>query len=579
MLFSLFAIAQTSINSTIIDSKTKLAIPYCNVFNKSIQRGTISNADGEFSIKIHSLDDTIRISFLGYWSRNIQARKILEWSTISLKPKQYQLEEVIVHSNNDYIYDILVGCKKRLKKSDKEQISKAFFILNTSSNQQSLELLECYYNARQIAGKLDDLYLKNGRFALQPLDSRFFLNLSTSQVFNKIDLVEKNKSLPSIILQFGKRRMKSRYKVKLEYCDTTLDKIYFSPIKKDNSFTGEIWIDKNSYSIKKISLYAKNINKHPFVALGNDSLANISLKTSFTYTDNDKITQIDHIEVNMQMTYFSRRAFQGGSLPNIKRDIEINTVLYFYDFGKPFILPYFEYNNLYGDYRKMSIIPYNKSFWETRKLLLTKEQIQQIKLMKKKGVLINYNKNEYGKNFMMPALKELKTKPRKGFWENTSYLFWSLKERIILKKDIIEEQKAKPYYNTNIPSDMYNFKVQILLDINPIDSLFDCKSYTVFDLTKTFYSLEENEYSNVFINIYFDICEIERRKMEKELMVHNKSLHQIDSIYYKTFSNLKKITYKYKKEVQHGNNLRMLKKWNDYVKDELGIDNLNLFQQ
>ncbi len=576
ILFPTLFFGQSPIKSTVVDSKTKQSIAYCNIFNKSTQNGVISNADGDFSIKIRSLNDTISISFLGYETRDIPAKRILAWNSISLKQKQYELQEVEIHSSNDYLYDILTDCRNILRKSNQEQISKAFFILNTSSQDQPLELLECYYNAHQKAGKLDHLYLKNGRFALLPLNYRVFLNFSTSQVFNKINFVEKNEFLPNIILQYRKRGMKKKFQIKLDYSDTEVFKISFIPKEnKDNIFSGEIWIDKKSYFIKKVSLYAENLTKHPFLGRGNDSLTNISIKTEYTFTKNDTVIQIDHIVFNMQMNYYSLRG-SVGPLPNLKRSIKISSTLYFYDFDKPFILPYFKYDNHYMDYRKISIIPYNKTFWENRKLLLTKEQKKQIKIMTHKGVFINYDQGNFGKTFMLKPLNKTFLY-KNGFWEYLSHIFWSSNDRIIFNEDIIKNQKPEPYYNNRMPRDMYHFEVQIFLDINLIDSIFDCRSYTLFDLTKTFYRLEDNNYSNVFINIYFDICEIERQQMEKELLINHESLSQIDSIYNKTISNIEEITSKYLKEVQHGNNVIMLMKWNDYVANELGINNLLLF--
>ena len=582
LIFLLFIsniiIAQTSIKCTILDSKTKQTLAYCNVFNKSTQNGVISNEDGEFLIRIHLLNDIISISFLGYETLNITARKILNLKYISLKQKQYHLQEVVIHSDNDYLIDVLDNCKKVLKRSKQNQVSKAFFILNTTTNQQPLELLECYYNANQKNGKLNDLFLKNGRFALLPSDNRIFLNLSTTRVFNMISLTEENDFIPSIILQFNKRIMKKKYIVKLVHCDSSVFMISFNPKENvHNLFSGEIWIDKNSYFIKKMILNSRNIDEHPFIALGNDSLANVSLKISYTFTESENSVQINHIAFKLQMEYCSYRSTTRiNSLSNLKRNIEINTMLYLYDFGEPFILPYFDYDNYYRDYRKISIVPYNKIFWQNRKLLLTKDQEEQIEVMKNGGIFINYDQNNYGTNFMQKD-ENLSKIFSKGFWEHLSHLFWSANERIILKKDILENQTNQSFCYSGIPSDMYDFKIQIFLDINPIDGVFDCKSYSVFDLTKTFYWLETNNYSNVFVNIYFDICEIERRKMEKELNQENKSLTKIDSIYNNTLMNIEKLTTQYKKDVQRGNKVVMLKKWNDYVLNELGINNFQLF--
>jgi hypothetical protein len=125
---------------------------------------------------------------------------------------------------------------------------------------------------------------------------------------------------------------------------------------------------------------------------------------------------------------------------------------------------------------------------------------------------------------------------------------------------------------------LYEFSIQILLDINPLDSSFACKSFTIFDLGKTFYHLKTTEYSNTFINIYFDICEIERRKMEEKLKRNNKSISEIETIYHSTLSDIENITNQYKKEVQRGNNIKMLRKWNNYVLENLGINNIEIFK-
>jgi len=573
---------QSSIKSTIMDSTTKQAIAYCNVFNQSTQNGVITNTDGEFLIEIISLGDIISISFLGYETKNIQAKNILNLNSISLKEKQYQLQEVEINRSEEHLYDILIDCRKALKKNKRNHVSKAFFILNTSSNHKPLELLECYYNAYQKSGKLEGLYLKNGRLAVRPLDSRFFFNHSTTQVFNMINLVQQNDLLPAIILQFRKGVMRKYFNVKLEYSDSELFKISFIPKENSNNlFSGEIWIDKKTYFIRKISLSSQKVRTHPFEAFINDSLAIVSLNVNYTFSRNDTLIQIDHIGFNVKMNYHGNSKYQEGQLPVLKREIYINSILYFYDFDKPFLLPYFGYNNKFSDYRKLSTIPYNQAFWQNRKLLLTKDQKKQVGIIGNEGVFINYDQNNYGTGFLKKTMEQFNynLKYRHDIWGWRYYLFWTKKERIFLKKDIIEEGTAKPtYYRSITPSDMYSFVIQIFLDINHFDGAFDCKSFTIFDLSKTFYKLEINEYSNAFVNIYFDICEIERREMQKELLVHNTSLNVIDSIYNKALINIEAITNKYKKEVQRGNNVKMLKKWNDYVFDELGIDNFEIFQ-
>jgi hypothetical protein len=584
LIVPIFTIAQSMIKSSVVDSKTNLPLVFCTIQNENTQKGVISNSDSDFLIEVNSLEDTLSISFLGYETIRVQAFEIQNSNRILLKEKQFQLQEIVISSNNDYIFDILEKCKTSLKKNKLEQNSKAFFTLNTSSEQKPLEFLECYYNATQEGGSLNDLYLKNGRLAIQPLDTHFFLNLNTTQIFNKITFTKKNELLPSIILQFRKKEMKKNFVVNLKYDNPDYYHISFKPMENSTDlFNGEIWIDKESYAIKKISLHSQNITRHPFVPIHQDSsttISNISVNIEYSFLKKENNILIDHIVLNLAMDYY-RKSTQMNNKPSQLRTINIESILYFYDFGKPFLLPYFQYSNQLSDYRKLSIIPYNQIFWDNRKLLLTKKQKEQVGLIGNDGFFLNYDPQNYGNGFVRKTLKKYnyEFKERHDFWSWRYYYFWEKNERIILKKDVIEKQTAQaPNYKTITPSDLYEFSIQILLDINPLDSSFACKSFTIFDLGKTFYHLKTTEYSNTFINIYFDICEIERRKMEEKLKRNNKSISEIETIYHSTLSDIENITNQYKKEVQRGNNIKMLRKWNNYVLENLGINNIEIFK-
>ena len=202
------------------------------------------------------------------------------------------------------------------------------------------------------------------------------------------------------------------------------------------------------------------------------------------------------------------------------------------------------------------------------------------KVCRTEGCLLNFGEGNYGSNFLAKA-KDDSTFYRfySGFYE-FYYTFWSPDKRILLNRKL-KRYEAYPAetLNHNVPSDLYQLNVQVLLDITQVKDSLYCKSYTVFDAAKTFYHISTQPWTNAFLNIYFDICEIERRKMEKELGTNDHNLAQIDAIYNKTRENITTITRKYLKEVQLGKNQEELINWNQYVITNLGIDNLHLFLQ
>ena len=126
-------------------------------------------------------------------------------------------------------------------------------------------------------------------------------------------------------------------------------------------------------------------------------------------------------------------------------------------------------------------------------------------------------------------------------------------------------------------SDRYHFKAQLFLDVNPAGDSILHFSASVFDVFGSYYNLPSDSSTDCFMNIYFDLCEIERRKMELVMNSHSWNAVQLDSIYQRATENFDKQSELYLKEVQAGKNKKESDKWNRYVLENLGIDNKKIF--
>jgi len=123
---------------------------------------------------------------------------------------------------------------------------------------------------------------------------------------------------------------------------------------------------------------------------------------------------------------------------------------------------------------------------------------------------------------------------------------------------------------------LYKLSSQIFLDINTINDTHYCTSYSVFNIADSYIRVANDAAIRIFTNIYFDIIEIERRKMQEKLDANNLTLKQINEIYYATLNKIDEVVYKYFDEVVLWTNENWLKMWNQYVYDSLGIDNYSL---
>jgi len=575
-----FSFSQTLITGVVRDSQTGEPLPYSSIAVKSSPQGTIANAEGVFSLPANLSRDTLVFSYLGFEAMTIPAKKLIGIKEVLLKRKNILLQEIVVHSNDDYLYEIVNQCRKNLLKNRDENVSKVYYGIETQTKDRPVELLECYYNGYLNGISVNGLSLKNGRIGVAEMDQRYFLTLNSSKGISQMSLISQSDDYPSLPLQMSKREAKKLFRLSLGTGDNETVHIIFSPKKnKRTQFSGDIWIDKKSSTLLKTDLRVVNTEKHPFLPMfPSDSICSLDLNISHTFEKDDLSSRLDHINFSYRSTYKSVRDTPTVAIRSvIKRDIMTKGIMYFYDYGNPFILPYFDYDKDFDDYRKLAVIPYNEYFWDNNNtLVLTKTQKENLGFLANQGCLINFREENYGKDFMQ--IRHSDTTFTSLYESN--YYFWSPGKRIMLNRKLNQNKISPPEkINTSILSTLYNLNVQFLLDITQKDGMFNCRSYTVFDAVNTCYHLEEEAETRTFLNIFFDICEIERRRMENQLNSSANTIEKIDSIYHDAVKRKDEITKQYLKEVKMGKARNLLFKWNGYVFEHLGIDNMKLLPE
>lgn len=85
---------QKAISGKVVDSKGESIIG-ANVMEKGTTNGTITDFDGNFSLKV-SANSTIVISYIGYQSIEVSAAQIKAGGQITLKEDTELMDEVVV---------------------------------------------------------------------------------------------------------------------------------------------------------------------------------------------------------------------------------------------------------------------------------------------------------------------------------------------------------------------------------------------------------------------------------------------------------------------------------------------------
>lgn len=601
------AISQHIISGKIIDSYTSQALEFCNVYKLETGKGSISNEEGSFEIEVSSLTDLINFSYLGYETISLKAEDVIRLKIIELVPNTIVLQEFTVFAEDDYLYEVILKCQKQFKRNQRIHLAKAYYGIQTESNNQPLELLECYYNAESSGQQIKTLNFKAGRTGLAKGDNGYFQSYNTAKAISKLPILYKSDYYPGNPLQYSKAKMKKLYRLESYIVDSNMMFIKFYPKQQINElFSGEIWLDKTTYNIFKIELLAENTDKYPFEAKHkHHSISDVSLKISNTYTINSGFMVIAYINFEYAFRYHSKWGYQDNLTSNQRRDIIRNIkskgIITLYDYEQGFIIPYFSYpdNLYYGDYFRIEFTPYNAIFWsENNQILLSKNQKENLGFFAENGKLTNYWDVDDGFS-TIKELHPLSENSEINSFFGFQYIYWNPEKRLVPKlnqtESDIEKVQKQDYTNketqvnlnkvsngsslTNtFKRDLYNLKSQLFLDVTRIGDSLYCKTYTVFDTYNSFYALEKHPATNAFINIFFDICEIERRKLESNLLLHTNTIEVIDSIYFRANESMADITNRYFNEVETGRNQIKMKKWNEYVYENLGIDNLQLLE-
>ncbi|MBK9104690.1 MAG: carboxypeptidase-like regulatory domain-containing protein [Saprospiraceae bacterium] len=557
--------ASREITGRILNSTTKDPVPYANVYNKTLEKGTISNLDGYFRVPVKDIRDSVMVIYIGYQTQRI-ALGPQDTYTIYLEESVQLLNEIVVRpKDNSYLADLLSRCRNN--DSDFRSTAKAYYELKTYKDFHQIELEEGYYNADIQGYALNSLTLKAGRLALQPYENRLFASLESSRAITMMRLMNKSNYFPDNPMNLTKGEIKKHYYLDLDkkYLSNEADSIYVIDYQPKDTFglffSGKIWVNASDNRLIKINLKCPACRRHPFIPLFHtDSIANVSFDITMTFSTQDQEMAFNHIDFTYTVDYKSRTREQ----QKLNYSIQTEAILYVYDFHHTFYIPSLDMRvSELDDYRKLNAMPYNEFFWAYHDEYKLNDNRNSNELYFNDPESIT-NRSIFTSNVILKS--KLFERP---------FVTWS-NDRVFFKEISSDTMKGPSLGEVN--ADKYNLEVRHFVDINTYHDSTDVLTATIFDPYESYYHLPIDNKANCFINIYFDLCEIERLKLESDIRAALPNMDRVQEVYNQFEDRLEKQKYEYLKAVDRGINEEEMIKWNTYVKANLDIDNIALFK-
>ncbi len=548
-----------TLKASVFETNTNKVLPFATVFNRQQSTGTASNLDGYIELPNNRIGDTIVVSYLGYKDKVFIISQDIP-KEINLSPLSTLLDEIVVIADADYLYDIISKVKKN--KRTKSKKSKTYFFLETLLYNEPIEIIESYYNGEYSNLGIDELSIKKGRIGLKPVNNRYFRSTESSRLFSMHDLFSRSKLFPECPLSVKKMDLKRDYTLKLNHIfnenQLKIHVIDFIP-KNDRTdlFRGTVWIDQKNNRLIKISLNAKNSSIHPFVPIGFITIQKVDMEITKSYETIDGEQYVNAINFNYDVSYMDKWGNE------VKATTKAFTKAY--DYKNEFKLPDFEFTrHFHEDYRNITVAPYDSEFWNRISEFRFYDRIQEVE----RFILENKIEN----SVMHPESKKDSVNSQLQF----PYISWNA-NRFKMRQapdNVIEKSKSTKAFEI----DRYNLSVKLYLDINRVHDSLIYQLCSILDPVSSYYHFYMTDSDRAFMNMYFDLMEIQKRELETELsQLQNLSEELIKELYQKHLKEFDKNRKLFIDETDRGKNLKRMKKWNTYILESLNIDNLKQF--
>lgn len=477
---------------------------------------------------------------------------------------------VVTADKEDDSWKWIQAIKKSYEPNDFS--SKVYNQMKSYIDEQQVELVEAYYNGSFEGVDIKQLDLKCGRGGIQAKEGRYFVNLESSTALAGQLLFDKEASFPRTPFCISNRKMKRafRFWTEQQYENNEGDSIRvvrFVPRSEAREyFCGSAYIHQESRSLIRLDLEIEDAVVHPFQPLfPEDQLNRVGMRMKRVYRLNEEgQSEFEQLDLKFAIDYISSRSKFNSDAHAVKAyQVDCRAVMQAYERSQ-FELPAQNLPEVaMYDYVLFRTYPHNFDFWaKANEFSIEDVQGANQRFYDETSTYTNRDLKFY-------AGSKQKNTP----FSKYNFRTWDAEERVFFKE---QEQAERSYRNTAFIADLYDVEAIVFIERNHSIPGAGPISQTMLDPFRSFYRMPLTPTVHCFLNIYFDLAEIERRKF-MDALDPSATEAAFGKAYGDLLQKLEQMKQDYFSEVDRGEDLEALRKWNAIVIDALGIDNIALF--
>lgn len=546
--------AQGSVIARVVDAKDGQPLPYATVLVVDTWTGTITNVEGWFRLPLHGPTDSVQISYIGYRTMRIPFTAVLDGSDIRMRRAIAQLPEAVIRPDEADWYQRIVEASAWLRRTP-EVTTKLFFGLDSRIDTFPVETIHSYYNGTFKSGMLTNLVHKQGTIGIAQKGERHYVNFSTAYAISLMDIHAMNGTFMRTPFAYpSAKKLKADYRVEpIEIGEgpDAVDRLRAVP--RDSTaglFLMDVTLVHSRAQVLSFELNCVNCSRHPFVSLFPQGwIDGIDLRYRQTWSSVAPFVP-EVMELDLLTTYCDN---------SFEDQFETKALMYTFDKGNPFIPTLFRWEPVFEDYRKIAWLPMDSAFNQRmRPPLPTERQMRDHAFIAEHGIRYNswYTKASTEYDLLKPV-----------------HVAWSKAKRINMHHVLGRSQ-----HKAGVPPPMYHvvLQFQLYLDLDTTGGDLLHRSVAVFDAARSIHAPVPLTWTDAFLNIAFDLVEIERRRMEVRLQDPDMTIDRARAIRTEHNRLMEDTIKRYLLSTKKGFDLSLLGDWNELVKKELGLDNLDV---